>query len=219
MLGADRAGRTVVLPSDPNDTKAWEPIFAKLGRPESADGYKLNIPEGSDPAFGKTAAEWFHGAGLNPAQASVINAKWNEYQAAQVTAMQQAEQQALKTEHEALQSEWGTGPAADAKRELARRAAIAAGMDADAITALEKVVGFSKTLKALAKFGEMTAEAPAADMDSGGGKFTVTPGEAKAQKARLMADPDWRAKYLNGDHQARAEMEKLDRVLASVSGQ
>jgi hypothetical protein len=81
------------------------------------------------------------------------------------------------------------------------------------------VVGFSKTLKALAKFGEMTAEAPAADMDGGGGKFTVTPGEAKAQKARLMADPDWRAKYLNGDHQARAEMEKLDRVLASQMGQ
>lgn len=216
LLGADRAGRTVTIPPDINDAKAMEAVYTKLGRPETIDGYKLTIPDGADPSFGKTAAEWFHGAGLNPAQAQVLNAKWNDYQASQMQAMQQQEQETLKTEHEALAAEWGTGPAADAKREAARRAAVSLGLDETAITALEKVSGFAKTLKALAKVGEMSGEAPAVGLGESGGKFAMTPGEARARAAQLKADPEWVKRYLNGDNQARGEMAKLDQVLASV---
>lgn len=214
LLGADRAGRTIVLPSDPNDAKAWEPIFAKLGRPDTPDGYQIAAPEGSDPAFAKTAAEWFHGAGLQPAQAQSLAGKWNEYVTAQATAQAQAEQESLRKEHEALAAEWGTGPAADAQREYAKRAAIKLGLDEAAITALEKVSGFSKTMKALAQVGQMTGEAQAVGMGEGGGNFGMTPAAAKAQKARLMADASWRDGYIKGDHEKRAEMAKLDQVLA-----
>ncbi len=214
LLGADRAGRTIVLPTDVNDAKAWEPIYEKLGRPPTADGYKLNVPEGQDPAFSKEAAQWFHGAGLAPAQANALVEKWNAFMQTTQTAAAKAEQEALRTEHEALSAEWGTGPAAEAQREYARRAAVTLGLDAEAITALEKVSGFSKTMKALAKVGQMSGEAQAVGMGEGS-QFGMTPAAARAQKDRLMADKDWRQKYLNGDHQARAEMAKLDTVLAA----
>ena len=216
LMGADRAGRTITLPSDPADAKAWEPIYAKLGRPETPDGYKIQAPEGADPAFARTAEGWFHGAGLAQAQATALAAKWNEYVGSQATAAQQAEQAALRTEHEALAAEWGTGPAADAQKEYARRAAVTLGLDESAITALEKVSGYSKVLKALAKVGQMTGESTAVGMGEGSSPFAMTPGTAKAQKDRLMADKEWRGKYLNGDHQAVAEMRKLDEVLAAM---
>lgn len=215
LLGADRAGRTIVLPTDVNDAKAWEPIYEKLGRPPTADGYKLNVPDGQDPAFSKEAAQWFHGAGLAPAQANALVEKWNGFMQTSQAEAQKAEQAALRAEHEALAAEWGTGPAADAQREYARRAAVTLGLDAEAITALEKVSGFSKTMKALAKVGQMGGETQAEGLGEGS-KFGMTPGTARAQKERLMADKEWRQKYLNGDHQARAEMAKLDEVLAPM---
>jgi hypothetical protein len=215
LLGADRAGRTIVLPTDVNDAKAWEPIYEKLGRPPTADGYKLTVPDGQDPAFSKEAAQWFHGAGLAPAQAQALVEKWNAFQTTAAQNAAKAEQEALRTEHEALSAEWGTGPAAEAQREYARRAAVTLGLDAEAITALEKVSGFSKTMKALAKVGQMSGEAQAVGMGEGS-QFGMTPAAARAQKDRLMADKDWRQKYLNGDHQARAEMAKLDEVLAPM---
>lgn len=215
LLGADRAGRTIVLPADVNDAKAWEPIYEKLGRPPTPDGYKITVPDGSDPAFSKEAAQWFHGAGLAPAQAQALVEKWNAFQTTAAQNAAKAEQEALRTEHEALSAEWGTGPAAEAQREYARRAAVTLGLDAEAITALEKVSGFSKTMKALAKVGQMSGEAQAVGMGEGS-QFGMTPAAARAQKDRLMADKDWRQKYLNGDHQARAEMAKLDEVLAPM---
>jgi hypothetical protein len=215
LLGADRAGRTIVLPTDPADAKAWESIYTKLGRPETADGYKITAPEGSDPTFAKSASEWFHKRGLAPSQAQGLAEDWGKFVAEQQTAAAAAEQTALRAEHEALAAEWGTGPAADAQREMAKRAALKLGLDEAAITALEKVAGFSKTLKALAKVGQMTGETEAVGMGEGAQTFGMTPGAAKAQKARLMADKEWSKKYLNGDHQARAEMAKIDEVIAS----
>ena len=70
-------------------------------------------------------------------------------------------------------------------------------------------------VKALAKVGQMSGEAQAVGMGEGS-QFGMTPAAARAQKDRLMADKDWRQKYLNGDHQARAEMAKLDEVLAPM---
>lgn len=215
LLGADRAGRTIVLPADPADTKAWESIYAKLGRPDTPDGYKIAAPDGSDPGFAKKASEWFHKRGLAPSQAQGLAEDWGQFVAEQKTAVDAAEQAALRSEHEALAAEWGTGPAADAQREYAKRAAVKLGLDEASITALEKVAGFSKTLKALAKVGQMTGEPEAVGMGEGAQQFAMTPGAAKAQKARLMADKEWGAKYMNGDHQARAEMAKLDEIIAA----
>lgn len=212
MLGADRAGRTVVLPAK-DDDPAWGEVWNKLGRPANVDGYKLPIPEGGDPAFSKVAAGWFHEAGIPERQAQTLAAKWNEYAANATKAAQADEQAKLKAEHEALQADWGTGPSFDRQVELARRAATQLGVDEEAIDALQKTVGYSKVMKLFAKLGEQGAEDEAFGLGQGAA-LTLTPEVARAQKRRLMDDPEWSKRYINGDAQARAEMERINRALA-----
>jgi hypothetical protein len=212
MLGADRAGRTVVLPAKEDDP-AWSEVYTKLGRPESPDGYKLPIPEGGDPSFSKVAASWFHDAGIPARQAQSLAAKWNEYQTKVATEQQAAEQAKLKVEHEALQADWGTGPSFDKQIALAKRAAQQLGVDEEAIGALEKTLGYSKVMKLFAKIGEQGAEDETVGV-GGNDALTLTPEAARAQKARLMADASWAKRYLEGDAMARADMERINRALA-----
>lgn len=70
LVGKER----LVVPSDENDTEAWNDVLSKLGRPESADGYELpkpaedspaQLPEGMDRKF----AEKAHELGLTNKQA------------------------------------------------------------------------------------------------------------------------------------------------------
>lgn len=212
MLGADRAGRTLVLPAKEDDP-AWSEVYNKLGRPDNAEGYKLPIPEGGDPAFSKVAAGWFYEAGIPTRQAQALASKWNEYAVNATKAAQTEEQSKLKAEHEALQADWGTGPSFDKQVELARRAATQLGVDEEAIDALQKTVGYSKVMKLFAKIGEQGAEDETFGAGSNDG-LTLTPETARAQKARLMADPEWSKRYLNGDVQARGEMERINRALS-----
>lgn len=213
LLGADRAGRTVTVPTT-SDAPEWGAVFDKLGRPANADGYKLTV-EGADPAFTKGASELFHRVGLSASQAEAI-AKWyGETGGAVSQAAQAAEQAALQAEHEALQKDWGTGPDAEARKELARRAMGHLGLDAQAVDAIEKVAGFSKVMKALAKVGDMMREHGAEGLGDIG-SFSMTPEGAKAKRGQLMADPAWRTKAMNPASAEWAELQKMDRIIASV---
>jgi hypothetical protein len=186
-------------------------VFDRLGRPPTPDGYSIALPEGADPAFATTAREWFHTAGLTKAQAESISGKWNEYAVAQATQSQQAEQEALRVEHEQLKADWGG--AFGTQTEIARRAAMKLGLDEQAIDALQKAVGFSKTMKALAKAGEAFGEDKALGVGEGTGLMT-TPEAARGRKAQLMADKDWRAKAMNPASAEWAEMKRLDKIIA-----
>lgn len=214
MMGADRAGRTVVLPVDQSDPKAWEPVYEKLGRPATADAYKLDIPEGADAGFAKTAATWFHGAGLTQSQAQNVTKAWNDHIAQATSAQQAADAASLQAEHAALAKDWGTGPAADAQKEMGRRAAQKLGLDETAIGALEKVVGFSKVMKAFAKMGELMGEGRTEGLGDGG-SFGMTPEAAIAQRARLMSDREFGKRYVAGDASAQEQMRRLDEIIAT----
>lgn len=214
MLGADRAGRTVVLPADANDVEAMGAVFDKLGRPANADGYKLDVPEGTDPAFSKIAAGWFHKAGLSQAQAQNVTKAWNQH-IAQIEATQNAaDEEALRVEHQKLAADWGTGPAAEVQKGLARRAAVELGLTEQDIAALEKTVGFSKTMKAFAKMGALMGESV---MDGLGQSavFSMTPEAATARRTQLQADPDWRKRAMVPNSAEWAELTKLNQVIAA----
>lgn len=94
------------LPEE-GDAEGWAQVYAKLGRPESADGYELTVPEGDDGAFLKTTSEWMHKAGLNKQQAHALATEWNTFQAQQVEQQQAAIQQQLETDIAAVKQEWG----------------------------------------------------------------------------------------------------------------
>ena len=90
-----------------DDKEAWSSLYAKLGRPESADGYELPVPEGDTGEFAKTASQWMHEAGLSKQQAQAIGSKWNEFQAAQVKAHQESIQKQAETDMAAMKQQWG----------------------------------------------------------------------------------------------------------------
>lgn len=216
MVGADRAGRTVVLPAG-EDPAEWGGVYDKLGRPANPDAYKLPVPDGADPGFAKSAAGKFHELGLSAKQASALATWWNEQAGTQASAMQAAEEAALQADHAALAKDWGTGPDAQFRRELARRAAVNLGLDEASITALEKVAGYSKTMKALAKMGDMLREHGAEGLGEMG-SFGMTPEGARSRKQQLFADKEWGKRAMVPNSAEWAEIQKLDRIIAAAAG-
>lgn len=211
LLGADRAGRTVVLPKDDATPAEWSDFYGKLGRPGTPDDYKLPVPAGADPAFAKVASAKFHELGLPAKSAQALATWWNEQAAASQAAADAKEQEALGQEHAALAKDWGNE--APMRRELAKRAATQLGLDEAAIDALEKVGGYSKTMKALAKMGDLMREHGAEGLGEMG-SFGMTPEGAKARRTQLMADKDWRAKAMVNNSAEWAELQKLDKLIA-----
>ena len=106
MIGQDK----IVIPTKNSSQETWDEAYAKLGRPESADKYSLDVKSDVVP-FDETAiksfAEQSHKLGLNNKQAAGIldfykNNMEGSAQQAKIdteTAQSQAEQQ--------LRQEWG----------------------------------------------------------------------------------------------------------------
>lgn len=210
MMGAERAGRTVVLPAE-DTPEAWAPVFEKLGRPVNADGYKLTVPEGQSPEFAKAAAAQFHALGLTARQGEALVKWWNEQAGSMSQAQAAAEEAALQAETEGLKKDWGSEY--EHRLELTRRAVQKLGLEEKDIAAFEKVAGFSKTLKAFAKVADMMKEHGAEGLDAPG-SFGMTPEGAKAKKAQLMADAGWRGRAMNPNSAEWAELTKLNKIIA-----
>lgn len=94
------------LPEE-GDAEGWAAVYAKLGRPESAEGYELPLPEGDSGEFAKQTSEWMHKAGLNKQQAQALATNWNEYQAQQAQAQQTAIKQQAESDLSSVRQEWG----------------------------------------------------------------------------------------------------------------
>lgn len=214
LLGADRAGRTVTIPTDPTAPE-WAQVYDKLGRPASPDAYKLSEQKGADPVFTKQAGETFHKLGLSTDQVKGLMDWYNGFGQTSAQAQEAQAQAALEAEHAALEKDWGTGPDAQARRELARRATVALGLDEAAVDAMEKVAGFSKVMKAMAKVGDMLREAGAEGLTDVG-SFGTTPEGAKAKKSQLMADREYAKRAMVPNSKEWAEFQRLDRIIAGV---
>lgn len=211
LLGADKAGRAIVPPKDDASPEEWSAFYQKLGRPDSAEGYKLGVPDGDTGEFAKVAAGKFHELGLSAKQAEGLAAWWNEYAGgAQQQQMASFEQQSA-IDLQDLQKEWG--PNFEANAELARRAIREAGLSSEEGQAIERALGVKKAAQVFAFLGKQFAEAPMKGGEGAPqGRFGATPEDAKARIAALKRDQDWTAKYLAGNADARAEFERLHRI-------
>lgn len=216
LMGADKAGRTVMLPKDDNDADGWKALSAKLGVPDSADGYKLPMPEGADEGFSKTAAQWFHEAGIPPRQANKIAEHWNTYVEEQVKAGEAAERAESEKQMGALEKEWGSEFAA--KRELAQRGyrefAKQFGLDDKAaLERAESVLGAANLTRLFAGLGALNSESAFAGSDGKGGFSGVTKQQAMDQLRQIQAD---RLSGKINDHAWRTEygpkVEKLGTI-------
>lgn len=225
FVGAERAGRGVVIPKDDADPVEVGAFYERLGRPSTAEGYRLPVPEGQDGEFAKLAATKFHELGITAKQGQALAEWFNEHGQGLSQQQQEAEAAAFQQEQAALDRDWGAQKGE--RTELARRAvaqmAEKAGLPQDKVAAgvdaLAKAFGFSGAMKMFALVGDSMREAGAKGLDAPG-SFALTPEAARARlqeiKAQAASDPAY-AKRLGMDGSAEwGEVTKLNRILAGL---
>lgn len=202
LVGSEK----VPLPKDANDKEGWNRVYDALGRPKTADEYKIQVPEGGSPEFAKAAAGKFHELGISAQQAQQLTEWYNAQAQAQMGQMQQGSAQKTEADLAAIKTEWGA--AYNENLELGRRAAREFGLDQSKLAAIENGLGTGEMLKFMAKLGRGLTE-----HNFEGGKstssFGMTPEAAASRIQALRQDQGWSTKYISGDADAQAEMKRL----------
>jgi hypothetical protein len=115
MIGADK----ITVPTNSSTEEHWEEVYSKLGRPESADKYKLDFKSETAPIDEgaiKSFAEVAHKTGLNERQAQAI---LDFYKANSEQSLQQSKidtETAQANAEQQLRKEWGGNFDANIKR-------------------------------------------------------------------------------------------------------
>lgn len=215
LLGADKAGRAIVVPKDANDKDGWNALYTKLGRPEKPDDYQLPVPDGDDGAFTKTFAPILHEAGISKQQAQLLATKWNEYQTQQIATLDAKAAQAIQAEETALKLEWGGQH--DANIALGQRAALALEITAEELDGIEAAIGHGKTMKLFQRIGSKLGEDSFTGGEGAGKGQVRTVEAARAKLQALQNDAAWVKRWAEGDVAAAAEKDELDRIIAAAA--
>lgn len=201
LLGADRAGNTLVRPKD-DDAEAWKEFFGKIGRPDNKDGYDIQ----GDGDF----VEWFKSealeTGLTKAQANRLYESFNEAALAKQETQQQQSEAEKQADVAALKKDYGL--AYDANMKIAAKAAKRFGFDQDSIDKMESVIGTKSVLEKFVQIGKAMGE-HAFEGGDDNSSFAMSPGQAKSKINELLADKNFKESYLKGDQHALDKMEAL----------
>lgn len=207
VLGADRAGRTVVLPGEKAEQAEIDAFYSKLGRPAEAKDYKVDVPAGAPPEYADGFRAVAHQLGLTSKQAEGL-VKWNNEFAGNAAAAQQNQSvAAFQADSEALKQAWGA--AHDQNVVVARNTVAALGLDNATIDKMSAAIGHKPLMELLHKIGAKTGEG---EFVSGSGSnygSALTPAQAKSRIEELRRDNAWTTKYLSKDADAMAEMSRL----------
>lgn len=202
-------GEKIPMPKGDDDAEGWARVYDSLGRPKTADDYKLPVPDGDTGEFAKLAASKFHELGLTAKQAQSLAEWYNERGAEMVQSFQQQSSQKTEADLATLKTEWGQ--AWDENIELGRRAAREYGLDQTVLGKIEQALGTADLLKLMSRIGRAQTEHNFEGGQSSN-SFGMTPEAARNRISQLRNDSEWAAKYLGGNADARAEMERLTRL-------
>ena len=199
-------GEKLPLPKGADDKDGWSRVYDALGRPKTAEDYKLPVPEGDPGTFAKAASAKFHELGISAQQAQSLAEWWNQTQTGQAQNVQQQSAQQAEADIGSLRSEWGQ--AYDENLELGRRAAREFGLDQAKLSAIEQGMGTKGMLEFMAKIGRGLTEHTFEGGKSTQG-FGMTPEAAMQRINALRGDQAWATKYINGGADEQAEMKRL----------
>ena len=105
LVGADK----IPVPNKFATEKDWDAVYQKLGRPETADGYKYNLPE--DQKIDQEALKGFstqaHKLGLLPGQAEGVVKFYNEMKANELATAESTAVAAREKAMTELKTEYG----------------------------------------------------------------------------------------------------------------
>lgn len=210
------ADQIIKLPKD-NDPKAWDAVYNRLGRPESADKYTVTVPEGQSDEFAKVAKGWFHESGLSQSQATKLAEKWNGFVADQLKTAEAEQTQKNQVSINELKQAWGADY--DKRAVVVDRAAEAFGMNQDQLAALKQVLGPKGAMEFLHNIGSKVAVEdgrPAGMSRDTSASSEMSPESAQAKIAELRRDKDFAALYNSHDvkqrMEARQQMERLTKI-------
>lgn len=210
VLGADRAGRTVVLPGEKAEQAEIDAFYSKLGRPADAKDYKIDMPEGAPADYADGFRSLAHQLGLSSKQVEGL-VKWNnDYTGNAATAQANQFKVSFDADSEALRQSWGA--AHDQNVVLARNVVAHLGLDTKPggeIDKMSQAVGHKRLMEILHSIGSKTGESEFVSGNSSNYGSALTPAQAKARIAELRTDKAWTARYLNKDADAMAEMSRL----------
>lgn len=212
IMGADKAGRTVMLPKDDATPEELGQFYKTLGVPDAADKYEIKVPEGMAPEIIDEAKGWMHQANVPSKLAQQLVDAVAKSEAAK---MEQWAKQS-KADMNDLSVEWGSKFEDNA--EVARRAYRAAGLTPEQSERIEMIVGTKTFMSMFHKFGMNMAEAAAPSPGQGGGQFVMNKAEAARKADMLRSSPDFQARYLSPNNlvrqQAISELEELTKIAA-----
>lgn len=219
-------GEKLVLPKEGAPQEAWDQLYTKLGRPESADKYQLEIPQGGDSAFALKAGEWFHKAGLNQNQAAGLAQAWNAHVAEYAAQQAEADAVAVREQSVKLDQEWGGDKSHNT--ELAKRGwnamAQELGIQGEELDTMQDAIaeklGVYRTMKLFKMMGEKIGTTGDKFEGGGhankGGNLGMTPEGAKARIEALKGDRAFQERRARGDANAVKEWNEL--FVAAANG-
>lgn len=188
LLGADRAGRTLVMPKDDKDVEGIKAFRAKLGVPEKVDGYQ--VPDALKeslkddpivPAFAAAALE-------EGVPAKAFGNLLTKVIAAAETLRTDNETKA-KTASDAaiaqLKGEWGAN--FEANTEMGKRFVRAAGVTDEQLAALEGALGSANMLKMIHGWGAKMGEPGSTSGQNAGGGSMLNKSQAESKVTELRA--------------------------------
>lgn len=165
--------------------KALREMEGKFAIPAKPEDYGLEVPQGQDGAFAKTAAGWFHKHGIPAAAAKGLVADWNTFVASQQQATDTAKQQKGEQELNTLRGEWGQQY--ETNVELGRRAMRTFGVPVEMIDSLAGKMGDAQTLRLFHSIGKAMSEGTLnPGTPAGGGNGQSAEGDPDAARAARM---------------------------------
>lgn len=216
-----RGDPTVIgLPGENATADDMNAFYAKLGRPETADGYEFKAPEGVqiDDTMKSFAQTAFHAAGLTPAQAQTIFESWNGFVGEQNGALQQQLTEANTAELQALETKWGAD--FEKNRAAGERTMKALGLDSDLIERVEANIGSAAIVELLATIGRKSDEggftAGSQNTDPND-PSNMSKEQAQAKIAELQASAEFQAKFTDRNHPGHKEaLSLMERLFAKA---
>jgi hypothetical protein len=208
----------VRMPKDANDTENWNKLHARLGVPSDAKEYDFSAVKFSD---GSALDDKFVETMREAAKRSgIAKDKAPELVQSVVKFMENAEQTdnveyetKLNAERETLRLNWGSNSTANMM--IAEAAAAKLGVKPEAVSALEKQVGYAAVMEMFRNIGvRMGEDKFIASAGGQGGGGLMSREQAAATLQEKQADQLWTKALFSGDRTAALEFQNLTRLAA-----
>lgn len=219
MIGAP-ASELLRLPKEANSPD-WSNVWKRLGALNAPEDYKFEGVKhaGDKPlsdALADTLRKVAHTAHLSNDTASQVAREVVKHLDGIETAKLADDTVKQEAEKKALKDNWGANGVTNMV--IAKNAAAALGIPPEAVTALEKVIGYSKVMDMFRVIGTKIGEDRYVSSGGQSSGTAMTKEAAIAEKKEIMRDEAWVKRYTNGGVEEARKMSALNKIITGYTG-